>query len=98
MVRTSIPMPSSKPSPQLPTARSLFQQAIYLSGVTPHFDEGVTVRGSQQRVDYPLMPTRVAGIEMTWAAALINVYEQTGVTIEGKGTIDGDDKIWWDSY
>jgi polygalacturonase len=44
------------------------------------------------------MPTRVAGIEMTWPAALINVYEQSGVTISGKGVIDGDGKMWWDKY
>jgi polygalacturonase len=44
------------------------------------------------------MPTRVAGIEMEWPAALINVYQQQNVSIAGKGTIDGDGKIWWDRY
>ena len=46
----------------------------------------------------PIMPTRVAGIEMDWPAALINVYEQSNVTISGKGIIDGDGKVWWDQY
>jgi hypothetical protein len=44
------------------------------------------------------MFTRVAGIEMNWPAALINVYQQSGVKISGKGVIDGDGKIWWDKY
>jgi polygalacturonase len=44
------------------------------------------------------MQTRVAGIEMPWPSALINVYEQSHVKIGGKGTIDGDGKIWWDKY
>jgi hypothetical protein len=44
------------------------------------------------------MQTRVAGIEMPWPSALINVYEQSHVKIGGKGTIDGDGRIWWDKY
>jgi polygalacturonase len=29
---------------------------------------------------------------------LINVYEQSNVTISGKGAVDGDGKFWWDKY
>jgi len=73
--------------------------SIFLkSGVTLQVDKGVTLLGSQRLVDYPIMPTRVAGIEMDWPAALINVYKQGGVKITGGGTIDGDGKIWWDGY
>jgi polygalacturonase len=68
------------------------------SGVTLEIDKGVTLLGSEHLEDYPMMPTRVAGIEMTWPAALVNVYKQTGVKIIGGGTIDGDGKVWWDSY
>ncbi len=59
---------------------------------------GVTLRGIQKLEAYPLMPTRVAGIEMTWPAALVNVYKQTDVQITGEGTIDGDGSYWWKSY
>jgi len=68
------------------------------SGVTLEVDKGVTLLGSQHLEDYPMMPTRVAGIEMSWLAALVNVYKQTGVKIIGGGIIDGDGKVWWDSY
>src|SRR4051794_4209687 len=68
------------------------------SGMTLDVGEGVTLLGSQRLEDYPIMPTRVAGIEMEWPAALINAYEQPGTAIQGKGTIDGDGKIWWDKY
>ena len=68
------------------------------SGVTLRIDSGVTIRGVRDLSGYPLMPTRVAGIEMIWPAALINVYEQKNVSITGSGTIDGDGKYWWDSY
>ena len=73
--------------------------ALFLrSGMRLQIDEGVTIRGVQDLLAYPEMPTRVAGVEMTWPAALINVYRQANVSISGKGKIDGDGKFWWDRY
>jgi polygalacturonase len=64
--------------------------SIFLkSGVTLDLPKGATLIGSQKLADYPMLPTRIAGIEMTWPAALINVRDQQHVTITGKGTIDG---------
>jgi polygalacturonase len=68
------------------------------SGVTLEVPEGATLIGSEKLEDYPMLPTRISGIEMTWPAALINVRDQHDVTITGKGTIDGDGPIWWKSY
>jgi polygalacturonase len=68
------------------------------SGVTLQVDKGVTILGSQRIADYTVLPTRIAGIEMRWPAALINVYEQKDAAITGEGTIDGDGKVFWDSY
>jgi len=68
------------------------------SGVTLDVPEGVTLIGSQKLDDYPILPTRIAGIEMSWPAALINVRDQHDVVITGKGTIDGDGPVWWKSY
>jgi len=83
----------------------VFKPGVYLTGALflksgMHFrvDEGVTIRGVQDLSAYPEMPTRIAGIEMTWPAALINVYEQSNVELLGKGIIDGDGKYWWDKY
>jgi len=73
--------------------------AIFVkSGVTLKLDKGVTLLGSRNIDDYPLMPTRIAGIEMRWPAALVNVYQQKGAAILGEGTIDGDGKVFWDQY
>lgn len=73
--------------------------AIFLkSNVHLRLDSGVTLLGSQDDAEYPDRPTRVAGIEMTWPAALINVDGQTNVKISGAGTIDGQGKKWWDRY
>jgi polygalacturonase len=83
----------------------VFDPGVYLtgalfvkSGVDLRVDAGVELRGVQDLAAYPVMPTRVAGIEMRWPAALLNVYEQSGVKISGKGTIDGDGSVWWDKY
>lgn len=68
------------------------------SGVTLRLDKGVTLRGSRNIDDYPMLPTRIAGIEMRWPAALVNVYKQSKAAITGEGTIDGDGKVFWDQY
>lgn len=68
------------------------------SSVTLDVPTGATLIGSEKAVDYPMLPTRIAGIEMSWPAALINVRDQHNVTITGRGTIDGDGPIWWKSY
>ena len=73
--------------------------AIFVkSGVTLQVDKGVTLLGSQKIADYPVMQTRIAGIEMRWPAALVNIYQQNNAAITGEGTIDGDGKVFWDSY
>jgi polygalacturonase len=83
----------------------VFQPGVYLtgalflkSGTHLRLDEGVELRGVQDQAAYPVMATRVAGIEMEWPSALINVYQQDNVSITGKGVIDGNGKIWWDRY
>jgi polygalacturonase len=68
------------------------------SGVTLDVPEGVTLIGSEHAADYPELPTRIAGIEMTWPAALIDIRDAHDVTLTGKGTIDGDGPVWWKSY
>ena len=82
-----------------------FRPGRYLTGalfvksnVNLRVDAGVTLLGSQDDADYPLLPTRVAGIEMPWPAALINVNGQRNVQISGGGTIDGQGQRWWDKY
>ncbi len=82
-----------------------FAPGVYLtgglfvkSGTTLEIGSGVTLRAVPDLKDYPMIETRVAGIDMHWPAALINVYEQHDVHITGKGTVDGDGKYWWDGY
>ncbi|NOT48247.1 MAG: glycoside hydrolase family 28 protein [Acidobacteria bacterium] len=82
-----------------------FEKGEYVTGalfiksnVHLRIDDGVTLLGSQDESMYPRLPTRVAGIEMPWPAALINVNGATNVKISGGGTIDGRGQKWWDKY
>ena len=82
-----------------------FEKGEYVTGalflknnVDLRVGDGVTLLGSQDDGDYPRAPTRVAGIEMTWPSALINVDDAKNVRISGGGTIDGRGKKWWDKY
>ena len=82
-----------------------FEKGEYVTGslflrnnVDLRVGDGVTLLGSLDDNDYPRAPTRVAGIEMTWPSALINVNAAKNVKISGGGTIDGRGKKWWDKY
>jgi len=82
-----------------------FEQGSYVTGalflksnVHLRIDTPVTLLGSQDEAAYPLIWTRVAGIEMRWPAALINVNDQKNVKISGGGTINGKGEKWWDKY
>lgn len=82
-----------------------FVPGVYLTGsiflkqgVHLRIDKGVEIRGSQDISDYPEIDTRVAGIEMKWPAALINVIGQDNVAISGEGTVHAQGKPFWDKY
>jgi len=73
--------------------------ALFLkSDVELRLDKGVTLLASQNDEDYPSIWTRVAGVEMNWPAALINVSDQHNVRISGEGTINGRGDKWWEKY
>ncbi len=83
----------------------IFPAGTYLSGalfvksnVELHLGEGVVIQAIQNNDYYPRKWTRIAGIEMEWPAALINVYDEHNVRITGKGVIDGNGSYWWKKF
>lgn len=68
------------------------------SNVHLRIDKGVLLRGSTSFNDYPEINTRIAGIEMKWPAALINVIGQRNVEVSGDGKIDARGRFCWDKY
>jgi hypothetical protein len=82
-----------------------FERGVYLTGalfvkshVELHIRKGVTLKAVNNVDDFPDRPTRVAGIEMVWPSAIINVIDQENVAVTGGGTIDGDGQYLWDRY
>jgi polygalacturonase len=73
--------------------------SIFLKqGVQLVIEKGGVLKGSQNTNDYPWIPTRIAGLEMKWPAALVNADGVTGLQITGAGTIDGSGERWWREY
>ncbi|HVU35959.1 MAG TPA: glycosyl hydrolase family 28 protein [Opitutaceae bacterium] len=73
--------------------------ALFLKGnVEFRVDTGVTLRGTKDLAAYPRQWTRVAGIEMMWPAALLNICDARNVKVSGGGTIDGDGAASWSHY
>ena len=83
----------------------VFAPGKYLTGsvfvkedVFLQIDKGVEILGSQNINDYPDINTRVAGIEMKWPAALINIIKQENAGVMGEGIVNAQGKPFWDAY
>lgn len=69
--------------------------ALFLKqGVNLLVEKGGCLRGSLNPDDYPQLPTRWEGEEMTWTSAFINITDQEGTHIYGEGMIDGAGEAW----
>jgi polygalacturonase len=83
----------------------VFEPGKYVTGsifikknVFVELGKDVELLGSQQLADYPEIDTRVAGIEMRWPAALINIIGQQNAGISGEGLINARGKPFWAAY
>jgi polygalacturonase len=69
------------------------------SNVDLHVAAGAELIGSTDVADYPIVWGRMAGIEMDWPAALINVRNQHNVTLSGAGVVNGrGNEHFWPLY
>ncbi len=82
-----------------------FEPGMYLTGsifignnVNFHIPKGTMLLGSQDLKDYKYIDTRVAGVEMNWPAALVNILNKENAAITGDGVIHGKGKVFWDKY
>jgi polygalacturonase len=73
--------------------------AIFLKdNVELIIDKNVLILGSERVEDYPEIDTRIAGIEMKWPSALINVNDVKNCSVRGEGIINARGKFNWDLY
>ncbi|HEY4334314.1 MAG TPA: glycosyl hydrolase family 28 protein [Puia sp.] len=82
-----------------------FAPGIYLTGalfvktgVELRIGQDVELRGSQHFEDYPEIATRIAGIEMKWPAALLNIIDVKNAAITDAGKVNAQGKFCWDKY
>ncbi|MCX2479809.1 glycoside hydrolase family 28 protein [Pedobacter sp. MC2016-15] len=82
-----------------------FEPGVYLTGsvflkdgVHLKIDRGVKLKGSQDIRNYPETDSRIAGIEMKWPSALINVIGRKNVAISGDGVVHAQGKVFWEMY
>ena len=83
----------------------VFDPGMYLTGalfvknnVNLHIGQGVELRAAIGLEHYPDIDTRVAGIEMVWPAAVINIIDQENAALTGKGTIHAQGRYHWERY
>ncbi|MEM6161176.1 glycosyl hydrolase family 28 protein [Erwinia sp. P6884] len=82
----------------IPEGRFLTGSLFLKSDITLWLAEGAVLLGSQQLADYKPVWTRVAGIEMTWPAGIININGCQRVIVAGPGIIDGQGSGWWQRF
>src|SRR5207248_3094364 len=68
------------------------------SHVTLQLGKDAILQGSTDDADYPIIDTRIAGLEMKHPAALVNAIDCEDVAVVGAGTIDGSGQKWWDVF
>jgi len=82
-----------------------FKQGSYMTGaiflkdnVQLQIDKDVLILGSERLEDYQEIDTRIAGIEMKWPSALININDVKNSSVEGEGIVNARGKFNWDLY
>ena len=83
----------------------IFNEGKYLvsslfikSNTIVHLEKGAKLIATTNEEEYPILDTRVAGIEMPWFVGILNAIDTENVTIEGEGIIDGAGPYWWNKY
>lgn len=83
---------------RLPAGTYLTSSLFLGSNMEFHMEEGATLLGTIDESKYPVMHTRVAGVEMDWYVGILNINNQENVKVSGKGKIDGQGPYWWNKY
>lgn len=65
------------------------------SRLTLYLEAGATLLFSRDFEDYPPVPTRWEGVECYGFSPLIYGRDLHDVTLAGRGTLDGQGRIWW---
>lgn len=81
----------------VPKGRYLVTCLFLRSGMEVEFEEGAELVGNNDETLFPIVPTRVAGVEMPWYPGRLNICGCHDVKVKG-GVIDGQGPYWWNKY
>lgn len=71
----------------------------FKSNITLFFDAGSYVRFTNDFEDYlPMVKSRYEGVDVINFSPLFYAYEVENIAITGRGTLDGQGKMWWDTF
>ena len=87
-----------RPRVLLPAGTYLTSSLFLRSHIEFHMEKGAILLGTTDEARYPVLPTRVAGIEMEWPVGILNVNGCRDVAVCGPGVIDGQGPYWWNKY
>jgi polygalacturonase len=79
----------------VPPGRYLTGSVILGDHTELHLLAGATILGSQNPDDYPVVNSQWEGRQMPTHSGLIHALGATGITLSGRGTIDGQGSYWW---
>lgn len=80
------------------TGKYLVSSIFLKSNMNIIFEAGAEIIATTIDNEYPIMDTRVAGIEMPWYVGVVNIINCNNVTIKGEGFINGSGPYWWSKY
>lgn len=82
----------------VPPGTYLTGSLFFKQGVNLYVQSGGVLKGSDDISDYPILETRMEGETCKYFAALINVDNVDGFTINGNGIIDGNGLRSWRAF
>lgn len=82
----------------LPEGTYLTSSLFLKSHMEFRMERGAVLLGTTEEEAYPILPNRVAGIEMEWPVGILNILGQQDVAVTGEGMIDGQGPYWWNKY
>ncbi|MBW8326798.1 MAG: hypothetical protein K0M50_18690 [Prolixibacteraceae bacterium] len=82
----------------IPEGLFLTGALFFKPGTHLHVREGGVLLGSDDIVNFPMMPSRMEGQSIDYFPAVVNAYGVDGFTITGRGTIDGNGLKYWNAF
>ena len=82
----------------IPEGRFLTGALFFKPHTHLHVRKGAVLLGSDDIVNFPMMPSRMEGRSIDYFPAVVNAYGVDGFSITGKGTIDGNGLKYWKAF